>query len=281
MKNTGRNNKLIPFALLFMTHIVWIEPFYFTLQAAETAFIVLLCPYIIYLLYKGFLDRENKNILCGFILLIFIISIYQGVVTLFCCGVFGCFILLQENSDHEPKVYGLLCLQLFLTLIAALLAYFLLDKILVEIIFKTEKSEYLDNMNHWGSEPASKNILNILMTDYFLTIGNIPAVQAIVEPVMARFARTVCKRLKLFPMLPIYWGIYCCYLPRFFSCTDNFNSGKKDSRKKACIICSCRYRYSIVYYCVINSGWEYAACAFILRFAFCGSIYAILSNWKI
>jgi hypothetical protein len=75
-------------------------------------------------------------------------------------------------------------------LLAALLVYFLLDKLLVEFIFKTEKSEYLDSMNHWGREPASKNILNILLSGYIFTIGNIPAVQAIAEPVMARFART-------------------------------------------------------------------------------------------
>jgi hypothetical protein len=60
-KKTGRNNKFIPFALLFMTTPVWAEQFYFVFQSAETACMIFLCPYVIYLLYQGFLHREKGN----------------------------------------------------------------------------------------------------------------------------------------------------------------------------------------------------------------------------
>jgi hypothetical protein len=97
---------------------------------------------------------------------------------------------MQENSGYEPQVYRLLCVKLFITLVAALAAYFLLDKLFVTLIVKAEKSEYLDKMNLWGKEPVSKNLMRILLYGYALTIGHIPAVQAIAEPVMARFARS-------------------------------------------------------------------------------------------
>jgi hypothetical protein len=189
-KNTGRNNKLIPFALLFMTMPVWAEQFYFVFQSAETACMIFLCPYVIYLLYQGFLHNEKGKVICAFILLVLMISVYQAIILLFCAGVFACFVLLQEHSDYEPQVYRLLCLKLFITLISALAAYFLLDKLFVTVIFNTEKSEYLDNMNLWGKEPIIKNILRILLYGYILTIGHIPIVQSVTEPIMAQFART-------------------------------------------------------------------------------------------
>jgi hypothetical protein len=94
-RDTGRNNKLIPFALVFMTMPVWATHFYYLRQAAENALIISLCPYIIYLLYKGFLDKEKGKIICAFVLLVFIISVYQTVIMLFCCGTFACFLLFQ------------------------------------------------------------------------------------------------------------------------------------------------------------------------------------------
>ncbi|MDR0719070.1 MAG: glucosyltransferase domain-containing protein [Treponema sp.] len=197
-KNTGRNNKLIPFALLFMTMPVWAEQFYFVCQSAETACMIFLCPYVIYLLYQGFLHNEKGKVICAFTLLVLMISVYQAIIVLFCAGVFACFVLLQEHSDYEPQVYRLLCLKLFITVIAALAAYFLLDKLFVTVIFNTEKSEYLDNMNLWGKEPIIRNILRILLYGYILTIGHIPIVQSVAEPVMAQFARTGMELAKEF-----------------------------------------------------------------------------------
>ena len=189
-RNTGRNNKLIPFALVFMTMPVWAEQFYFLLQAAETAFIISLCPYVIYLLYKGFLDNEKGKILCASILLVFMTSVYQAIVPLFCCGVFACFVLLQEHSDYEPQVYRNLCLKLFITLVGAMAVYLFIDRIVIPVFFHIEKSSYLDNMNQWGQVPIRQNINNILLFGYIITIGHIPLVQSIVNPIIVSYART-------------------------------------------------------------------------------------------
>jgi hypothetical protein len=89
-----------------MTIPVWVEQFYFVFQAAETACMILLCPYVIYLLYQGFLQEEKGKVIGAFTLLVLMISVYQAIVPLFCAGVFACFVLLQERSDYEPKVYN-------------------------------------------------------------------------------------------------------------------------------------------------------------------------------
>jgi len=189
-RNTGRNNKLIPFALVFMTVPVWAEMFYFTFMAMETALIVGLCPYVIYLLYKGFLDNEKSKIVCASILLVFMTSVYQAIVPLFCCGVFALFVLLQEQTNYEPQVYRNLCVKLFITLGGAMAVYFFIDRIIIPVFFHIEKSFYVDDMNQWGQVPVRQNIINILSFGYTITIGHIPLVQNMVKPIIASYAST-------------------------------------------------------------------------------------------
>jgi hypothetical protein len=188
--NAGRNNKMIPFALVFMTAAVWAEMFYFIFMAMETALIIGLCPYVIYFLFKGFLDNEKGKIICASILLIFMTSVYQAIVPLFCCGVFACFVLLQERTNYEPQVYWNLCLKLFITLVGAMAVYFFIDRIIFPVLFHIEKSSYVDNMNQWGQIPVKQNIINILSFGYSITIGQNSLWQSIVNPIIAFYAKS-------------------------------------------------------------------------------------------
>jgi hypothetical protein len=195
--NTGRNNKLIPFALVFMTVPVWAEMFYFTFMAMETAFIISLCPYVIYLLYKGFLDNEKGKIICAFMLLVFMTSVYQAIVPMFCCGVFACFVLFQEQTDYKPQVYRNLCLKLFITLVGAMAVYFFIDRIIVPGFFHIERSNYLDGSIEWGKTPIREIILRILLLGYTITIGQIPIVQSITNPILLQYARAGMHGVKM------------------------------------------------------------------------------------
>jgi hypothetical protein len=187
-RDTGRNNKLIPFALVFMTMPVWAEQFYFVFQAAENALIISLCQYVIYLLFKGILDNEKGKIICAFVLLVFITSVYQAIVPLFCCGVFVCFVLLSEHSEYEPQIYRNLCLKLFMTLLWSLIVYLFIARIVVPAVFHIEKSGYLDEMNLWGKLSVRDNIIRILSLGYTLTVGHIPLFQSIINPIIASYA---------------------------------------------------------------------------------------------
>ena len=186
--NTGRDNALIPFALVFMTVPIWAEQFFFTFQAAENAFIIALSPYVVYLMYKGFLDNEKGKIICATILLVFMTSVYQAIVPLFICGVFICFILLQEHSNYEPQVYRKLCLKLFVALVTAMVVYSMIDRVIIPAIFNIERAVYWDNMNRWGRQPISETILTILAFGYVIFIGHIPQIHEMVIPILATFA---------------------------------------------------------------------------------------------
>jgi len=108
---------------------------------------------------------------------------------MFCCGVFICFVLLQEQSDYEPQVYQKLCLKLFITLVVSLALYFFIYRIIIPAVFHIEKADYHDT--EWVKEtPLKQIILRILLLGYTISIGQIPIVQNIVNPIMLQYART-------------------------------------------------------------------------------------------
>jgi hypothetical protein len=165
---TGVNNNLIPFAVVFTTMQVWIEMFYFPGWGTQS--MLFLCPIITYLLYKGFLDREKLKVAGGFIILLLLVSTYQSMLLLFAFAVFIAFILIQENSDYDKKIYGFLCLKLFVCLLAALALYFLGNRIVLSI-HNTQQNGYIDRMIRWGKDPAMSNISAIKNYFFNLMLG--------------------------------------------------------------------------------------------------------------
>jgi hypothetical protein len=215
-KNTDRNNALIPFALVFMTMPVWAEIFYFVFQAAETAFIITLCPYVIYFLFKGFLEAKKADIFCAFFMLVFMISVYQAIVPLFCCGVFLCFILLRQNSGYPANVYTLLCFKLFVALAAALAVYSCIDRLIIPAVFHIEKGDYVDSMNQWGKVPVARNIVHIMRAGYVYTVGQVGQLP-VVQNFIARHARFGMQTAKgLAKMSRVHGNILLLPLAVFF-----------------------------------------------------------------
>jgi len=182
-KNTGKNNALIPFALVFTSSPVWAEQFYFVYQAKEVALTVLLCPYATYIMFKGFIDNERGKIIFAFLSLIFMTSVYQAMIPFFCCSVFICFMLFLETSDYEQKFYRNLCLKIFAMLVCAMVVYVIIDRILIPSI-SMEKVQHIDGWNLWGHTSIEENILRILLFAYTLTIGCVPQIQDIVNPII-------------------------------------------------------------------------------------------------
>jgi hypothetical protein len=124
-----------------------------------------LCPIITYLLYKGFLDDEKIKVIVGFAILLLLISTYQSMLLLFCIAVFIAFILLQENSDYDKKLYGFLCLKLFICLAAALFLYLLGNSIVLKM-HNAQQNGYINRMIRWGKDPVMSN-LNAIKNYFF------------------------------------------------------------------------------------------------------------------
>jgi hypothetical protein len=184
--NTGRDNRFILFALLFSSSLAIRELFLCPSATGEFICLLLLCPYAVHLFYKGFLDNEKGKIALAFVILVFMIGIYEGgAVPAFCCGVFLCFLLLQERTSYEPKVYSRLCLKLFIALLLASAVYLIINRFIVQGILQIEKLDYYSDPVKWLKRPLRETILTILMQGYVLTIGDIPFVQHIVHPRIA------------------------------------------------------------------------------------------------
>jgi hypothetical protein len=185
-KNANRNNNLIPFALLFMTMPVWAEITDY-LCVPGYMLIVFLAPYVIYLLYQGFLAGEKQKITGACLLLVLMVSVYQAVVPLFVCGLFACFLLLQENSNYEPQVYHALVIKLLAALLGSLAAYMLVNKI-ITLVSGFQKTEYFDTLTLLGKVPLKEYVLYLLAYGYSITVGGVSAIQNLVEPAVLRLA---------------------------------------------------------------------------------------------
>jgi hypothetical protein len=216
----GVNNSLIPFAVVFSTMQVWLEMFYFFGWSSQ--FLLSLCPIVTYLFYKGFMDGEKLKIAAGFIILLLIVASYQSMLLLFCFAVFSAFILIQENSDYDKKVYGSLCLKLFICLILTLAMYFLINRFML-FIHKTQQNGYIDRMIRWGKDPTTSNLSAI--KSYFLNllfgrsrISSFNYMLPIIALFFAQVAYTAFKHIKagrraLYILAAIGIPLTFCVLP--------------------------------------------------------------------
>jgi hypothetical protein len=280
-KNTDKNNKLIPFALLFMTSPVWAEQFYFTFQAAETSFTILLCPYIIYMLYKAFLENETRQLIFAFILLVFMISIYQAVLPLFCCGVFVCFLIFQENSDYEPQLYRNLCIKFFITILAAVTCYLVITKMIA--VFIIRRNTYQVGKIFWGTMPIKKGIINILVHGYMITIGHIPVIRKIVEPIIAKSAQSGMQTAAFVSSMAQILGNIFLLPVAFLFITRIFAIIRKkipSGRRITYFLAGISVPLSLLFLSILSGNFSPTRAQFVLPFAFAFMVFFLLNNYK-
>jgi hypothetical protein len=284
--DTARNNKLIPFALVFMTMPVWADRFYFLYEAIENALIISLCPYVIYLLFKGFLDSEKRKIICAFILLVFMPSVYQAIVPMFCCGVFICFVLLQENSEYEPKIYRDLCLKLFITLIGSLLVYLFFARIVL-IVFHIDKHWYVDENYQWGIGSFRDNIIGILSLGYTLTVGHIPVFQSIVNPIIAGYAgvygRSVTEMLELSANLSRVFGNILLFPSAVFFLIEIVLTMRRvipSGRRLLYMLAGIGIPFCIILLAVVTGARPYMRTLYALPLSFAFMLFYLIRTYK-
>lgn len=134
------------FAALLVSSQVWVESLYFTCMNAETAFLVMACPFVAFLMFSGVFENDRKKTVASVIALVFMIAVYQAVIVMFFCALmigFAGYAGQKTRSEKDCVINGTKIAILFLI---ALLAYFALDRFFVAAVFHTEKSDYLNEM---------------------------------------------------------------------------------------------------------------------------------------
>jgi len=282
-RDTGRNDKLVPFALVFMTMPVLAEQFYIIHTIAENALILSLCPYTIYLLFKGFLDNEKGKITCASVMLVFMISVYQAIVPMFCCGVFIYFVLLSEHSEYEPRVYQNLCLKLFISLLGSLVVYSFIDKIVIPAVFHIESSHYLDRYRTWGTRSVREIIVEIITFGYILTVGNIPLVQSVVHPFIARYSKAGIELVQYIANLSrVYGNILLLPSALFFLIELSFVMHRKipSGRRLLYMLAAIGIPLCIIIMAVVNGGWMPIRTLYALPLASAFMLFYLIKTYK-
>ena len=208
--SNGRIKKAayIPFAVLFISHQVWVEQISFVLQAAECLFIIFLSPIAVYFLFDGAMRLKLKSSALGIFLTIFCASVYQSSLTLLLCGLLVAFVLFYENSNLSFKEQSLICARLAALFCASVAMYFAFNKT-IQAFFHIEKLDYLNQAVMIGKQPLSETIKRLCRYVFDLVFAHSPFAAVIV----ARFAKTGWKAVEHFRETSLIANIV--YAPAF------------------------------------------------------------------
>ena len=175
--------KLI-FSLTFASGAVWCEQLYFTVQAAECIFIMVLVPVSVWLIFNGFVFNRKCHLIAGAFLVFFMASVYQGVLALLMGTILACFIFhCDETKCACTRAYVLLCLRILSLVFGCVALYFIVNKILTAM-------ESTGGMSYLTDSFRISSPVQLAIYLYTLTLGNIDWVNSIAGPVMASHAQS-------------------------------------------------------------------------------------------
>ena len=172
------------FALTFVSGAVWCEQLYFTVQAAECIFIMILVPVAVWLIFNGFVFNRKCHLIAGAFLVFFMASVYQGVLALLMGTILACFILhCDETRCSCSRGYIILCLKILALVFGSVALYFIVNKI-VTALDSSRGMAYLTDSFKISSP------VQLAIYLYTLTLGNIDCINSLVGPVIASHAQS-------------------------------------------------------------------------------------------
>jgi len=241
------------FSLFYLSSPIWVEVIYFTTQAAETVFIVALCPICIYFMWEGMKKNRKIYTVGAICALAFLISVYQAVIAMFCAGIFIVYILEIENGKLTDKQIKKLFINIVMSIACALVLYFVANSIFINLIFRIDKSSYLTKMigGNKGESITGKVALFFAFI-YKIFFINTPIHGKLVAPILVDYMGS--EAVEHFTNA----GHFSCilYLPALIYY----------------VICICRNKIRSIFYFLAGAG--ILGCAVIFVIAAGGSVAA-------
>lgn len=215
------------FALTFVSGAVWCEQLYFTVQAAECIFIMVLVPVAVWLVFNGFVFNRKCHLISGAFLVFFMVSVYQGVLALLMGTILACFILhCDETKCSCSRAYVFLCLKILALVFGSVALYFVVNKIVITLDSSRGMAYLTDSFRI--SSPVQ-----LAVYLYTLTLGNIDCINSLVEPVIASHAQSGSSAFENMVEASTYanWLLIPCVLGFILEAVKN-------SRKNPLYLCS-------------------------------------------
>ena len=200
---------LLVFALTYISSGVWVEHFYFTLQAAEVSIVIFTIPLTTILLLDGYLNKKIIKVIISIFISTFYIFVYQSLIIFYALSVYICLIFLIGSEKLYLKDFvilgGFLVLSIF--------AYFFMNNILNHL-YGIKLSSYIS-----GKSKADRSyLLNFLKYCYMLGFSNNPIMSKFFDNFMSSVARTgnlavielhkqaySISNTAFYPSIVIYW----------------------------------------------------------------------------
>ena len=184
----GSENFLIlfPGALFFLTSGVWQEQIYYQLQSAEVMFIVFLCPVTVMLLADGIKEESRLKTVIASLLLTFMLSVYQAVIMMLVAAVL---IFLYSEEKREGKIPFKHIIRAGVSVIGALVLYFILSRVFKDLIFHAEDTGFLSGQIRLD-EGRANPLFKLAGYIYMLFFANTGFLSPLVDSLIASHAAT-------------------------------------------------------------------------------------------
>ena len=193
----------ILFNLLFMTAPTLNEQFYFSFQAFEIVFGMLLTVIAAVFILRWILYNRKWDCIIATLCMLFSFSIYQSFVSLYIAICISVFIIyfLKIEKEKESGFYFKVIVRLLISFIFVFLIYEIMSKLFFN------KSTYLEEQTSWGNQSIIVCLKNIIIECGKLVLGH-------------KYFYNL-----LYPIIGIILGIY--YLLYMIQCLKKHNFLKK------------------------------------------------------
>lgn len=217
---------LVAFGVYFLSSGVWQELLYYTFQAPETALMVALLPFVLFLIFRRGGWQGKRELAFTAVLLALMISVYQAVAVYYVGGALASLVAFSfwGQGDHlsTRKEIATELAKIFAVLFAALVLYVVLDH-LVMAAFSLEKNPYLLDKAGTHGRGMFHAILKTAGYAMLMIFGNC----SLVDPAILRFGNPSGDSIKWFHAY--HYGVSSIgYLPILFAYGDLLWKAERD-----------------------------------------------------
>lgn len=175
------------FGSFYLANAAFVDQMYYSVQCAETSFILCLSPFAVLWFCRSLLGRRWNWFLLSCLLFVFLISVYQGIVMMLVGGILVFFLFIREWKPMDARQEWSFAILAMLGLGASLLCYSILNMLIQKWVFQIPSTDFLFNRVEKDVENPLKGIARYA---YMLEFGSSKLASLLFDPYIAAHSST-------------------------------------------------------------------------------------------
>ncbi len=175
------------FGSFYLANAAFVDQMYYSMQCAETSFILCLSPFAVLWFCRSLLAKRWHRFLLSCLLFVFLISVYQGIVMMLVGGILIFFLFIREWKPMDVRQEWSFAILAILGLVASLLCYSVLNLLIQKWVFHLSPTNFLSNRVGREEENPLKGFIRYT---YMLEFGSSKLASSLFDPFIAAHSAT-------------------------------------------------------------------------------------------